>query len=389
MTNGIIKSFRLTRFEFRRDRVIGDSQVGFDAFHGFALELVDAAGHTGLGFGHALWDAMPPLAALEARFLADVWPRLDGAAPQALIHRVGRPRGGNQRDADAGFGEALQIALWDLAAQQAGLTLAACLGAERTSVRAYASGLDFHLSDAAFAAFFSRAADCGFDTFKIKVGHADPEWDLARLDLLRRTVGARAGVMIDANEAWSPKEASMRLEMFRRAGHDFIWVEDPILRSDVDGLRALSAAVPWTQINSGEYLDVAGRTALLMARGCDIINLHGRVTEVMRIGWLAAELGLPVALGNTTLETGVHAACALPGAEWLEYSFQNYDHLVETPIRIRDGHAHVPDAPGLGLRLSDAARSIWAAPEPLAPAARLTGPGCRFFTEQTPRAATA
>ena len=67
----------------------------------------------------------------------------------------------------------------------------------------------------------------------------------------------------------------------------------------------------------------------MLAGGTDILNVHGQVTDVMRIGWLAAELGIPVSLGNTFLEVGVHMACALPEVEWLEYSFQNFDHLVE------------------------------------------------------------
>ena len=69
------------------------------------------------------------------------------------------------------------------------------------------------------------------------------------------------------------------------------------------------------------------------AGGTDILNVHGQVTDVMRIGWLAAERGIPVTLGNTFLEVGVHMACALPEVEWLEYSFQNFDHLVEEPMR--------------------------------------------------------
>ena len=62
----------------------------------------------------------------------------------------------------------------------------------------------------------------------------------------------------------------------------------------------------------------------------------------MRIGWLAAELGIPVSLGNTFLEVGVHMACALPEVEWLEYSFQNFDHLVDRPIQITmAGRSHL------------------------------------------------
>lgn len=388
MPNGKISDFTITRFEFKRDRVIGDSQVGFGRFHGFALEIKDNAGRVGLGFGHALWDAVPPLVQLQSTFSQHVWPVLDGKCPQALVNHVARPRGGNQRDATYGFGEALQIALWDLAAQQAGLPLADYLGGQRRSVPAYASGLEFHLSDADFCTFFKDAADCGFTTFKVKLGHTDPQWDLNRLELLRKTVGVDAGIMIDANEAWSPKQALMRLDMFRRAGFDLIWVEDPILRSDFAGLRELCAAAPWTQINSGEYLDVAGRAALLMSRSCDIINLHGRVSEVMRIGWLASELGLPVALGNTTLETGVHTACALSEAAWMEYAFQNYDHLVDAPVQMRDGFALVSDRPGLGFALSDDARTIWAAPEPLPDANIKLGPVCQPLATLRAQAAT-
>jgi L-alanine-DL-glutamate epimerase-like enolase superfamily enzyme len=276
----------------------------------------------------------------------------------------------------------MQIALWDLAAQQAGLPLTDYLGGQRRKVPAYASGLEFHLSDAEYCAFFKDAADCGFTTFKIKVGHTDPAWDLNRLELLRKTVGAKAGIMIDANESWSTKTALMRMDMFRRAGFDLIWVEDPILRSDFAGLRELRAAAPWTQINAGEYLDIAGRADLLMSRSTDIINLHGRVSDVMRIGWLASELGLPVALGNTTLETGVHTACALSEATWMEYAFQNYDHLVDTPVAMRDGFAHVSDRPGLGFGLSDDARTVWSAPNPQSDTDIQTGPPCRVLAQK-------
>jgi L-alanine-DL-glutamate epimerase-like enolase superfamily enzyme len=58
-----------------------------------------------------------------------------------------------------------------------------------------------------------------------------------------------------------------------------------------------------------------------------------------------------ISLGNTMLELGVHLASALPEARWLEYSFQNYNHLVEEPIEIRDGIATAPDRPGHGLTL--------------------------------------
>jgi L-alanine-DL-glutamate epimerase-like enolase superfamily enzyme len=347
-----LEAFRLTRFQFPRDRVVGDSQVRTEEVHVAALELIAANGMIGLGFAQSLFTPLPALDEMRRVFESEVWPGLQGLAPLALVHQVTRPRGGNRRSATLPFNEAVQVALWDLAAKQVGMPLHALLGGRRDRVKAYASGLDFHLSDEAFVEFFGKADALGFGAFKIKVGHPDFARDLHRLDLLRRTVRRDALVMVDANEAWDAKEAAMRVEAMRRAGHDLAWVEDPVLRDDFAGLRMLRSALPFTRINSGEYLDVAGKRALLLADATDMLNVHGHVTDVMRIGWLASELGTPTTMGNTFLEVGVHMACALPEVEWLEYSFQNFDHLVEQPVVIRDGWAIAPHLPGHGLTLA-------------------------------------
>jgi L-alanine-DL-glutamate epimerase-like enolase superfamily enzyme len=357
--------FRLTRFQFSRDRVVGDSQVRADEANIAALELIDERGNVGLGFVQSLFRPLPASDEIVRTFTDEVWPGLVEQSPLALVHRVNRPRGGNQRSYSLAFDEAVQVALWDLAAKQVGLPLHRLLGGRRDRVRAYASGLDFHLSDSEYTEFFGHAASIGYDAFKIKVGHPDFQRDLHRLELLRQTVGKSALVMIDANEAWAAKEAMVKLAAIRDAGFPLMWVEDPVLRHDFDGLRMLRQGAPWTLINSGEYLDAAGKRQLMLAGATDILNVHGQVTDVMRIGWLAAELGIPISLGNTFLEFGVHMACALPEVEWLEYSFQNFDHLVEQPVEIRDGWAYAPDRPGHGLVLSEAARREWARPDVL------------------------
>jgi len=369
-----LDDFRITRLQFRRDRVIGDSQVRAEEVNVAALELVDKTGASGLGFAQSLFEPLPDQPEIERVFREEVWPALAGREPLALVHGVSRPRGGNQRLPTLPFREAVEVALWDLAGKHAGLPLFRLLGATRDRVRAYASGLDFHLDDDAFCAFFGHADAIGFSAFKIKVGHPDFERDLHRLELLRKSVRTGAVVMVDANEAWSAKEAAMKIEAMRAAGHAPLWVEDPILRHDFDGLRMLRRCLPWTQINAGEYLDTRGKLALMQAEATDILNVHGNVTDVMRIGWLAAERGVPVSQGNTFLEAGVHTAVALPEVEWIEYSFQNFDHLVEQPVEIRDGIAIAPDRPGHGLTLSEVARGS-AAPrirsgDELAPAPR-------------------
>ncbi len=360
-----ISEFRITRFQFARDRVIGDSQVRADDANVAALELVGESGKIGLGFIQTLFHPLPDQAEIEAVFKNEVWPGIVGQEAIGVVHRVSRPRGGNQRAFSLPFHEALQVALWDLAAKEAGLPLHKLLGSRRDRVRAYASGLDFHLSDGAFCALFSHAASLGYEAFKIKVGHSDFRRDMRRLDLLKEVVPAGSQIMIDPNEAWNSKEALVKLTAIRDAGHELLWVEDPILRHDFEGLRTLRHAANWTQINSGEYLDANGKRLLMENFGTDLLNVHGQVTDVMRIGWLAAELGIPVSLGNTFLEVGVHMAVALPEVEWLEYSFQNFDHLVEQPIEITNGFAYAPERPGHGLVLSETARKEWSRPRRL------------------------
>ncbi len=360
-----ITSFEITRFQFARDRVVGDSQVRADQANLASIELIDDAGNRGLGFAQTLFQPLPAVAEIVRVFRDEVWPHLEGQAPISLVHRVSRPRGGNQRAFSLPFHEAVQVALWDLAAKQLNMPLYKLLGARRNRVRAYASGLDFHLDDSTFVDLFRHADSLGYSAFKIKVGSPDFAWDMHRLELLARTVQPGSRIMIDANEAWGAKEAIVKLDAIRRAGFDLLWVEDPIRRMDFEGLRLLRESTPWTLINSGEYLDAAGKQALMLAGGTDILNVHGQVTDVMRIGWLAQELGIPVSLGNTFLEVGVHMACALPEVEWLEYSFQNFDHLVEQAMEIREGWIHAPDRPGHGLVLSESARQQWSRPDVL------------------------
>jgi len=129
---------------------------------------------------------------------------------------------------------------------------------------------------------------------------------------------------------------------------------------------------------SGEYLDLAGKRRLLEAGACDVINVHGHVSDVMRAGWLAAYANVEVAFGNTFLEVGVNMALALPGVRWLEYSFRNFAHLVEKPFAIRDGLIYGNDMPGHGLVLSSAARSSHRCPIPLGDDALGPAPVCSY-----------
>lgn len=355
-----IAHHRITRYQFPRARAIGDSQIFVDTHHVGTIELFDSDGHIGLGFFSALLSPLPPLIELERVFAHDHIPHLVRQHPAALLHRMARPRGGNIRPNL--FGEAINQALWDLYAKQLDMPLYQVLGGTTNRVQAYASGLDFHLTTDQMTSLFAEAARQGFRAYKIKVGHPDLEWDLARLRTLVDVVGRDALLMVDANEAWSPKEAIRRAHAYHDAGFNIYWIEDPCLRDDFAGLARVCETVPFAHINSGEYLDLRGKTRLMEARAVDVLNVHGNITDTLCAARLAGEYGIPVALGNTMFELGVHLAAALPECRWMEYSFQDYNHIVERPIQFIDGYAIAPDRPGHGLTLSEAARIEYARP---------------------------
>ena len=358
-----IDDYQITRFDFPRDRVIGDSQVRSERISLATLELITKQGHVGLGFFFNNFSPLPALAELKCWFEVEIVPHVVGQNPFSLTNRLARSRGGNIRALPYHVDQAIDQALWDMQGKVLDLPLYRLLGGREKRVQAYASGLDFHLSHEGAASLFQQAAQMGFKAFKVKVGHRDLAWDLARLAHVVEVVGVEARLMVDANEAWSPKEAISRLHAYREAGFNIYWVEDPCLRDDFVGLAQVAQAVPFCRLNTGEYLSLHDKHKLIEHRAVDILNVHGHISDTLKAAWLAAEYGLPISLGNTPFELGVHLAAALPEVEGIEYSFMNYNHLLQEPIQFIDGYAIAPDRPGHGLTLSAEARTTYAQPD--------------------------
>jgi L-alanine-DL-glutamate epimerase-like enolase superfamily enzyme len=353
-----LESYQITRFRLPLPRVIGDSQVRYETLFIAALELRTRSDEIGLGFLNEF--TLPPLAELERFFETEIWPGLKGQLIYPLLNRLSRPRGGNIRSHL--FEEPINQALWDLHGKDVKLPLYRLLGGENNRVRAYASGLDFHLTSTQVYDFYANAVKQGYSAFKVKIGYRDLASDLARLKEVSAVVGPDAILMVDANEAWSPKEAIRALHAYRDAGISIYWIEDPCLRDDYEGLARVAREVPFAFVNCGEYLDLRGKRQLLDHRAVDILNVHGRLNDALHAAWLASEYGIPVSLGNTTCEIGVHLATALPEVKWLENSLLGWDVLVAEPVRFENGYAIAPDRPGHGLVISEAARVEFAAP---------------------------
>jgi L-alanine-DL-glutamate epimerase-like enolase superfamily enzyme len=260
-----LTAFKITRFEFPRDRRIGDSQVTVpDVNWVGTLELFDAEGRSGLGFFADLFDPLPKVAFLEDYFARALWCGLQGQVPEGILNKVTRPRGGNIRPILFGLDEAVDVALWDLVGKHASMPLHKLLGGTRDRQAAYCSGLCFHLSDQEAYDFYTAARREGYCAYKIKVGHRDVDWDLRRLRLVAAAVGSDARLMVDANEAWSANEAARRLRSYADAEFDIYWVEDPVLRHDFVALRELRQRVGAVNVNAGEYLSPDERLISLL-----------------------------------------------------------------------------------------------------------------------------
>lgn len=355
-----IAEYRLHRAHLPLPRPIGDSQVRFTDHWMTVLELVDAHGQSGVGF--ELQQGIPTagLKQLETQFAGSAWPALKGAEPSSVALRMGRPRGGNVGAAVLPL--AIETAVWDLFAKSVGLPLYKLLGGKNPRVPAYGSTLDFPLTDDEFRLRLEFFKKMGFRAVKIKVGHDDPDWELRRMGIVYEVLGKDCDLMVDANEAWSPKQAIRRANLYQSNGFNIYWIEDPITREDYDGYRLLSSEI-FTRINTGEYLGFSGKRRLLEAHGVDVLNVHGSISATRAAAYVAGDFGVPVSVGNTIMELGVHLAASLPECLYIEYSDLMWNKLAKEPVKFEGGFAIAPERPGHGVELDRTALAKYSKPD--------------------------
>ena len=240
-----------------------------------ALELIDEGGQVGLGFAQSLFQPLPAHAEIVRVFDGRGLAGSAGQSPLALVHRVDRPRGGNQRAFTLPFEEALQVALVGPRGQAGGPAAASISGQHAQPGARLCVRAGFPPNDDDSGHSSRTPMRLATAPSRSRSGTPTSSATCHRLELLTKTVRPGAQFMIDANEAWGAKEALVKLEAIRKAGFDLLWVEDPILRDDFEGLRLLRKQHPWTLINSGEYLDAAGKRQLMLAGATDMLNVHG------------------------------------------------------------------------------------------------------------------
>lgn len=321
-------------------------------------EITTAQGHSGLGFSYAKRAGGPAQYAHAKEVAAGLLgedPNDIGKLYTKLLWAgasVGRSGVATQALA------AIDIALYDLKAKRAGLSLAKFLGSYRDSVRTYnTSGGFLNASLDEVKARASVLLEEGIGGIKLKVGLPDTAEDLRRVAGVREHIGWDVPLMVDANQQWDRATAlrmGRRLEEF-----NLIWIEEPLDAYDFDGHAHLAQLLD-TPIATGEMLaSVAEHTGLINANGCDIIQPDapriGGITPFLRLAALADEQGLDLA-PHFAMEIHLHLAAAYPREPWVEH-FDWLDPLFNERLEIKHGRMLVPDRPGLGVTLSEQARA--------------------------------
>jgi L-alanine-DL-glutamate epimerase-like enolase superfamily enzyme len=206
----------------------------------------------------------------------------------------------------------------------------------------------------------------GFHQVKLKVGVAGQD-DPARLRTMRRILGRRMDVRLDANEAWPASEVVERLRPllpYRPSA-----IEQPVPHAEVERLTELRP-----QIGVPVMLDesLCGYPDALRAvehATADILNVRlskcGGVIPSLRIIGLAQRSGLGVQLGCHPGESGLlsaagrHVASNLRGLRYVEGSYDR--HILARNLVVEDvtfrygGWARPLEGFGLGVRVDEAA----------------------------------
>jgi muconate cycloisomerase len=201
------------------------------------------------------------------------------------------------------------------------------------------------------------------NTFKLKIGRRSVRDDVAHVSKIKTSLGERAKVTVDVNQAWNEVDAALGIEALEAAGVDLI--EQPTPREQRGALARLASRfiVP---IMADEAV-TGPEDALELVRGAcaDVFALKiaksGGIYAMMRTAAIADAAGVSL-YGGTMLEGSIgsiasaHGFAALPQLAWGTELFGPLllkDDIVTTRPLYRDFDLHMPEGPGLGLHIDE------------------------------------
>jgi L-alanine-DL-glutamate epimerase-like enolase superfamily enzyme len=257
---------------------------------------------------------------------------------------------------------AVDTALWDLLAQEAGQPLWRYLGGSTASVPAYASGLLWRDDLDLLRQETQRHLAAGFRRVKMRLGRCRDYDEAAFLAVLETAAAGHGEVIVDGSMRYTDDDAAWLGGLLGR--HGAVWFEEPF---EPDNLAAYArlrqrAAVP---VAAGESeTSSAGLATLLSQRAVDIVqpdaSRAGGITAVLQVAGLAQQAGARVATHTWSDAVAVlanaHVVASSPAGMTVEIDRTGnpfIDELLHEPLRIADGRLQLPQEPGLGVRLDE------------------------------------
>ena len=253
---------------------------------------------------------------------------------------------------------AVDNALWDLKGKLLNVSVASLLGLVRTSIMAYGSGGFTSYSDAQLREQLGGWAEAGFLAVKMKIGR-NAAADLGRVHVAREAIGPKVQLFVDANGAYTRKQALYQAHRFREE-EGVTWFEEPVSSDDLEGLRLIrDEGPPGMDIAAGEYgYDSWYFRRMLSSGAVDVLQADATrcagITGFLLADALCESHSMPLS-AHTSPSIHAHACCGAQRAINVEYF---YDHAriesmaFEGAIRVKDGLL-TPDLrePGFGLKV--------------------------------------
>ncbi len=276
----------------------------------------------------------------------------------AKVRNLGRPGISSMAIA------AVDIALWDLKARMLQLPLVKLLGQVRPAIHAYGSGGFTSYSVERLQEQLRGWTQSGLQSVKMKIGR-EPNRDASRVRAAREAIGRGPELFVDANGAYSRKQALQLAEAFMEYGVK--WFEEPVVSDDLAGLRFLRHRMPASMVvAAGEYgYDTQYFRRMLQAEAVDVLQADATrcagITGFMQAAAVCEAFLIPLS-AHTAPSIHQHPCCAVEQALNVEYFYDHYrieGMLFEGASKPVDGML-VPDTGRLGLGLelkgSDARR---------------------------------
>lgn len=319
------------------------------------LRLFCDDGPVGVG---AVWNAASfDYDRYTAESLRHLMPLLIGRDPldrAALLHDL-RPRVWPQPPGALGV---IDIALWDLAARREGLPLFEFMGAERTTVPAYAS-TPMYTSIDEYIAVSESLVEQGFRAIKYHTW-CIPEDDMA----LAREAAKRfpdIDLMLDAENNYELHSAVRVAEELAELG--FRWFEAPLPDSDLKGYRHLTSKVAIPIVPSGNWVRDLSLFEECVASGAwsasraDVVILDGitPARDAMRISTRAGLSCELMSWGYTLASAAnLHLMLSHSNCSYFEQPlpYNLFEYGMHDVIRPdAQGLVHAPTGPGLGYEV--------------------------------------